>query len=184
MTQREFLVEAAQSENPPSAVAVALIAPKSPPKESGVLIWIGLFKLFKCVMLLIVATVTLHLAHGNLLEILSHWAYLLRVDPDNRFVHHIVSKLFATDPKKLDYLALGTLIYAAIFGTEGVGLILRKRWAEYFTIVSTSLLIPLEVYELVHRPNGVKAAVLAINLAVVAYLVYQIRKPHPAPHPC
>lgn len=128
-------------------------------------------------MLLIVATVTLRLATGNMLEILSEWATFLRVDPDNRFVHRIVSWLFATDPRRLDYLAVGTLVYAAIFGTEGIGLILRKRWAEYFTIVSTSLLIPLEAYEVVHRASAVKALVLAINLAVVAYLIHRVRKP-------
>ncbi len=174
-------MEGVRSENvqrgPDPLRPVDVVAPSIPQKEPVILIWIGVFKLFKCAMLLIVATVTLRLASGNMLEILSRWATLLRVDPDNRFVHHFIATLFRTDPRKLDYLAAGTLLYAAIFGTEGTGLLLRKRWAEYFTIVSTSLLIPLEVYELVHRATVVKAVVLAINLVIVAYLIYRVRRP-------
>jgi uncharacterized membrane protein (DUF2068 family) len=30
---------------------------------------------------------------------------------------------------------------------EGGGLFYRKRWAEWLTVVATSLLVPLEVYE-------------------------------------
>jgi uncharacterized membrane protein (DUF2068 family) len=174
------VVEGVRSEDvqcgPDALGPIAVVAPPIRQKEPAILIWIGVFKLFKCVMLLIVATVTLRLAHGNMLDLLSRWATLLRVDPDNRFVHHVVAALFRTDPRKLDYLAVGTLLYAAIFGTEGIGLLLRKRWAEYFTIVSTSLLIPLEVYELVHRATAVKVVVLALNLVIIAYLIYRVRR--------
>jgi uncharacterized membrane protein (DUF2068 family) len=88
-----------------------------------------------------------------------------------------VAKLFAADPRRLDYLAIGTFIYAAIFATEGTGLLFRKRWAEYFAVISTSLLIPLEMYELIHRVTVIKAAVLLINVAIVAFLVHRLRRP-------
>jgi hypothetical protein len=41
---------------------------------------------------------------------------------------------------------------------EGVGLWLRKRWAEWLTVIATSLLVPFEIYELIHRPSPLKAA--------------------------
>ena len=155
---------------------------------SIILFWIGAFKLFKCVMLLIVGIAALRLAHGNMLEILSDWAYRFRVDPDNRFVHHLIGRLFATDPRKLDYLAIGTFIYAAVFATEGTGLLLRKRWAEYFTVISTSLLIPLEIYEIFHHLTAIKILVLLINIVIVIYLIIRVRqKPsssdEPVAHP-
>jgi len=43
--------------------------------------------------------------------------------------------------------------------TEGVGLALRKRWAEYLTIIATSSLIPLEVYELIQHFSVMKILV-------------------------
>ena len=51
-----------------------------------------------------------------------------------------------------------------------------KRWAEWFTIVITSSLIPVEIYELVRHPTVTKLLVLIINIAVVIYLLYRIRR--------
>ena len=48
--------------------------------------------------------------------------------------------------------------------------------AEYLTIIATSLLVPLEVYELVHRPSFLKAGGLIVNLLIVGYLVYALRQ--------
>jgi len=67
-------------------------------------------------------------------------------------------------------------VYAAIFFTEGLGLAFRKRWAEYFTIITTSSLLPLEIYELAKRVSVGRALALLINLAVVVYLVYELRR--------
>ena len=71
---------------------------------------------------------------------------------------------------------MGTFIYAAIFFTEGTGLWFRKRWAEYFTIITTSSLLPIEIYELVRHATLGKWFALLINLAVVAYLVRELRR--------
>ena len=38
-----------------------------------------------------------------------------------------------------------------------MGLLLRKHWAEYFTIITTGLFIPLEIYELVRHFTVTKA---------------------------
>jgi uncharacterized membrane protein (DUF2068 family) len=58
--------------------------------------------------------------------------------------------------------------------TEGVGLFLRKRWAEYLTIFVTASLIPIEIYELGKKFSATKIIVLAINVAVVIYLVVRV----------
>jgi uncharacterized membrane protein (DUF2068 family) len=57
-------------------------------------------------------------------------------------------------------------LYAGLFATEGSGLLLRKRWAEYFTIVTTSGLIPLEVFELVRHFTVTKLVVLIVNVLI------------------
>ncbi len=72
-------------------------------------------------------------------------------------------------------LAIGLVGYALLEGTEGVGLAMRRRWAEYLTVVATGLLIPYEVYELVHRPTLFKFGALLLNVAVVAYLWWKKR---------
>jgi uncharacterized membrane protein (DUF2068 family) len=78
--------------------------------------------------------------------------------------------------QKLKELSVGTFIYSAVFLTEGIGLALRKRWAEYFTIITTASFLPLELYELFHHATLPKAVALAINIAVVVYLVRELRR--------
>jgi len=104
------------------------------------------------------------------------------VDPDNRFIHKLLARVFAIKPKQLKELSAGTFFYAALLLTEGIGLLLRKHWAEYFTVITTAALVPLEVYELVERLSAAKVAVLVVNLAIVWYLVARLRseKPNPA----
>ena len=72
-------------------------------------------------------------------------------------------------------LSAGTFFYAALLGIEGVGLLLRKHWAEYFTIFTTGALLPLEMYELAKHVTMVKIIVLVINAAIVWYLVVRVR---------
>lgn len=42
------------------------------------------------------------------------------------------------------------------------------------TVVSTSLLLPVEVYELVDHVTFVRAGALLLNLAIVGYLISQM----------
>jgi uncharacterized membrane protein (DUF2068 family) len=72
-------------------------------------------------------------------------------------------------------LVVGLVGYALLEGTEGIGLAMRRRWAEYLTVVATALLIPYEVYELGHHATLFKLGALLLNVAVVAYLAWRKR---------
>jgi uncharacterized membrane protein (DUF2068 family) len=75
----------------------------------------------------------------------------------------------------LHALRMVTLAYAAVFATEGIGLWMQKRWAEWLTTIITASLIPLEVWEVIFRPTVGKALVLVANTAIVIYLVWHVR---------
>jgi uncharacterized membrane protein (DUF2068 family) len=136
---------------------------------------IAAFKLLKGFALLAVGIGALRLLHTNVAAILEHWINVFRVDPHNHFINLLLEKLSILDDRRLKEFSLGTFIYSAIFFTEGIGLALRKRWAEYFTIITTSSLLPLEIYELAKHASTGKILALLINLAVVAYLVNELR---------
>ncbi len=72
-------------------------------------------------------------------------------------------------------LAFSAIMYAALEATEGVGLAMRRRWAEYLTVIATGILIPYEAYEVVLHPTLFKVGALLLNLAVVGYLAYRKR---------
>jgi uncharacterized membrane protein (DUF2068 family) len=100
----------------------------------------------------------------------------LRVDPENRFIHPLLAKILPVTPKQLKELSVGTFFYAGLLLTEGIGLLMRKHWAEYFTVITTAALIPLEVYELVRRFTAVKVGVFVVNVAIVVYLMARLRR--------
>jgi len=145
------------------------------PGRTGVLL-IGLFKLLKGLMLVAVGVGALKLLHRDVATVVEHWVEVLRVDPDNRFIHRVLLKVFAVSPKQLKELSIGTFFYAALLLTEGVGLLMRKHWAEYFTVITTAALIPLELYELAEKFTITRVAITLVNVAIVWYLIRELRR--------
>jgi uncharacterized membrane protein (DUF2068 family) len=137
---------------------------------------IGLFKLFKGISLLIIGFGLLRLLHKDVASVVEHWIEVLRVDPENRFIHRALLRIFNVTPKQLRELSAGTFVYAAIFLTEGTGLVLRKHWAEYMTLISTGLFVPLEVYEIYRHFTMLKLAVTVVNVLIVWYLAVRIKR--------
>jgi uncharacterized membrane protein (DUF2068 family) len=140
------------------------------------LLLIGLFKLFKGLVLFATGIGALKLLHKDVAFVFEQWADVLRVDPNNHYIHRLLAKLSIIDERKLKELSVGTFFYSALMLTEGTGLLLRKRWAEYFTIIETASFVPLEVYELIKRFSSPKLIVLLINIAVVVYLMVGLRQ--------
>jgi uncharacterized membrane protein (DUF2068 family) len=75
----------------------------------------------------------------------------------------------------VNVVAVAAIAYALLEGTEGVGLAMRRRWAEYLTVIATGLLIPYEFYEVIRHVTLFKVGALLLNLAVVGYLAYRKR---------
>jgi len=144
--------------------------------HGGGLRLIAAFKLLKAVALIAVGIGALKLVHKDTAAIVEHWVNVFRVDPHNHFIDRLLEKLAIIDDRRLKELSIGTFVYAGIFLIEGVGLALKKRWAEYFTIITTSSLLPIEIYELAKRASTGKVLALLINLAVVVYLVVELRR--------
>jgi uncharacterized membrane protein (DUF2068 family) len=76
---------------------------------------------------------------------------------------------------KQDLIAIGAILYGALEGFEGVGLLLRRRWAEYLVLVATAAFLPLEIDELVRKPTALKALALLVNLLIIGYLIWRKR---------
>jgi uncharacterized membrane protein (DUF2068 family) len=86
-----------------------------------------------------------------------------------------LDELFSLDRGTLHLVGAALAVYAVLEGAEAVGLWLQRRWAEYLTFVATSLLLPLEIYELTARVSWFKVVALTVNLAIVVYLLFAKR---------
>jgi uncharacterized membrane protein (DUF2068 family) len=145
-------------------------------RSNRMLLAIGIFKLIKAGLLVTVAAGALEFLDANTAESLRHWAHASQVVISHEPLRRLLAFLLAADQATLIEISAVSLVYAALFATEGVGLCLRRRWAEYFTIVMTASLIPFEAYELVRRVTLPKLVVTAINAAVLCYLIWIVRR--------
>lgn len=140
---------------------------------------IALFKLLKSVSLIAIGVGAFKLIHADVASLLMQWIEAFRLDPANRFLDVAVAKASNLNAHQIEKLGLGSFIYAGLFLTEGVGLWLLKRWAEWLTIVITSSLVPVEIYEIHRHLTLTRLTVLAVNIAIVGYLVHRIRSEPP-----
>jgi uncharacterized membrane protein (DUF2068 family) len=144
-------------------------------KSGTWLVLIGVFKLLKAALLVILAIAALEIRHRDPTTPILAVARELHVDPDSRLVHWLVHQFAALSPHRLVLISIGTFVYAGLFVLEGVGLVLRKRWGEIVTIVITGSFIPWEIYEAVRRVSPIKLGLLVVNVAIVVYLVARVR---------
>ena len=141
----------------------------------GFLRAIAVYKILKVVLLLAAAYGELKLRDASVLERLFTWASTLRSGPEHTAVVSLLVWFSGLSAARVQALGWVTLAYAAVFAVEGVGLWMRRRWAEWLTIVITGSLIPFEVWRLVSAPSLGKALVVTLNAAIVGYLIRQLR---------
>lgn len=142
----------------------------------GLLRLIAVFKLVKALALLAsLATVFDLVRQDDPAHTIITWALTLHVDPHNHYLRSILAAVLDLDPKQFAVLTIGTVLYAVLFSVEAIGLWLAQAWAEYLTIVATAGFIPVEVYEIIHGIGVAKLVALALNVAIVTYLIVQVR---------
>ncbi len=146
-----------------------------PTPRFGLLRTIAVYKITKVVLLLAAGYGELKLRDASVIASLYSWASTLPSGPAHSAVVHGLVWFSGLSPARVQALGFVTLAYALVFSVEGVGLWLRRRWAEWLTTVITGSLVPFELWEIWRHPSIGKAIVIAINVAIVAYLIYQLR---------
>lgn len=136
---------------------------------------IALFKFLKAILLLAVAFGAVGLVRGGVPQASDRLLSIFSSGAERHAAEAVVSRITPMSPKRIGELGIVAFLYAVVFLVEGTGLWLRRRWAEYLTIVVTASLIPFEIYELVHGVTAPRVGTLVINVAVVVYLIVRLR---------
>ena len=92
------------------------------------------------------------------------------------YLYRFIQKFSSLNDRRLKEISEGGFFYAALLLTEGTGLLFGRRWAEYFMIITTSSLLPLEAYEIYKRPGFLRIILFLVNIALVTYLAREVRK--------
>jgi uncharacterized membrane protein (DUF2068 family) len=145
------------------------------PRRFNVLRTIAIYKMVKVLLLIALAYGGVRLHDSSMLDKLLIWASARPSGLEHDVVTRLLEWFSGLSTSTIRTLRVVSLSYAAVFAVEGIGLWMQKRWAEWLTTIITASLIPLEVWELFHRPNFGKAAVVVANVAIVAYLVWHVR---------
>jgi len=139
------------------------------------LILIGILKLAKAAFFAAMGFGVIKLLHKDVADILMRAAIALKFDPENRAVNLILEKAALLSSHRLKLISIALLLYAVLDVVEGVGLILKKTWAEYLTLILTASFLPWEFYQIVRHVTALKVALTVTNVLVVAYLAYVVR---------
>ena len=63
---------------------------------------------------------------------------------------------------------------------EGFALRAGRWWAPWLVVIATGALLPWEVIAAVRKPGWLRIGILAVNVAVVAYLLVTVVRAHRA----
>ena len=114
----------------------------------------------------------LALLHHDVRHIAESLVTRLHIDPDQHYAGIFLQAASRVTDAHLWGLAALAMLYSAIRGAEAYGLWFGRRWGEWLGAGSGAIYVPVEVYELWHKPSALKGATLTLNVAVVAYLVW------------
>ncbi len=133
---------------------------------------VAVFESVKGVLALTIGIVLLTLIHRDAQAVAETIVRYSHLNPDRHFLRRFVEIAGTISDARIWFMAALAFLYSSVRFTEAYGLWHARAWAEWFAILSGIVYVPIEIYELAHRPSIFKVIVLALNVLIVAYLIY------------
>jgi uncharacterized membrane protein (DUF2068 family) len=135
---------------------------------------VSIFEAGKGLVVLLAGLGVLGLLHRDVPALAERLIRLSHLDPGGRYPRLLINAATDVTDRRLWFIAGAAVGYAIIRGFEAYGLWRERAWAEWFALLSTSLYLPLEVYEMYRRPTWLKEGLFLGNLAIAAYLAFTL----------
>jgi uncharacterized membrane protein (DUF2068 family) len=153
------------------------------PRETKMAVWedivLRIIAIYKCLhglFFIAVGVGLIKLKHHDIPQILNDWVIRpLHFNPENKMVDWILDEASKMTPHKITLVSYAAFFYALLFLIEGVGLFLRKHWAEYFVVIVTGSLLPFEIWAMIAKVEWWKGGIILGNLLILAYLIHRLR---------
>jgi len=142
--------------------------------QTGMVLIAGV-KIVKGAMGVFLGLGLLKLVHADVATLFSQLLEALNLGADSRLIHALVLKVDALRPQSLPAMSIASFTYGGLEVTEGLGLWFERAWAAYLTVISTSLFIPFELYEIVEKVTVLRVGALLGNVVIVLYLISQLK---------
>ena len=149
-------------------------------KRAPTLYAIIAIKLLKGLLFVTLAIAAYSLSDNDLPAEYRNLLQHLRLNPERRFWADLAVQIGHLTQANILWTAAGTLFYSLFSLVEGFGLMFRVSWAGWMAIGESAFFIPIEIWELVRRPNPDRPhvghtvmvlVILGINILIVWYLL-------------
>jgi len=145
------------------------------PAQRRLLRLVASFEFTKGVFVLLIGLGAILLVHKDAWVMAESLLALLHISTDRHSAQLFLD--FADDitDARLWMAARLAFAYSALRFAEAYGLWKQRRWAEWFALGSGTLLIPLEIHELMRGITVLRSVVFVGNLVIVFYMLYLLR---------
>lgn len=123
------------------------------------------------------------LVHRNVQHLAEQLVAHAHLNPASRTPRVFIEFAGQLDDARLLQLAAAALAYSAVRMVEAYGLWHGRAWAEVLAAAGGAVYLPFELAEMIRRPGLLSAGLLALNLGIVAFMVYSLRRRRPDGHP-
>lgn len=133
---------------------------------------VALFEGTKGLLVLLAGFELLSFIHKDLHEAALRLVEYVHLNPASHYPRIFLDLTERINDTRLWSMAIAAAMYSIVRMVEAVGLWLRKRWAEWFAVLTGGMYIPVEIYEVARSATWPRVTVLAVNLGVVSYLLF------------
>ena len=138
--------------------------------EAAGLKTIAILEALKGIVVLLAAAGVVSLVHEHAQAVFEEIVRQFHLNPASRYPRIFLDAISSLSSTKLWLLAVGASLYSTIRFAEAYGLWHARAWAEWLGVVSGSLYLPVEVYELLIGVTFVKVVLFVTNLLIVVFL--------------
>jgi uncharacterized membrane protein (DUF2068 family) len=137
---------------------------------------VATFEFLKGIFVIVMGFCALALVHRDLWVDAESLLALFHISTDRHSAQVFLDFADNVTDARLWAAARIAFAYGLLRMTEAYGLWRGREWAEWLALVAGSLLLPLEIRELMRGITAWRSALFVGNVAVVLYMLYVIRE--------
>lgn len=152
--------------------------PDTQRRQRRVLRTVAFIELVKGIFVLLMGLSALMLVHQDVWLIAESLLALLHINPDRHFALIFLDFADSVTDARLWAAARIAFAYSTLRFAEAYGLWNGRPWAEWVAFISGTLLLPLEIRELLRGVTLLRSVLFVGNLAIVFYMLHVLRAAH------
>jgi uncharacterized membrane protein (DUF2068 family) len=136
---------------------------------------VAAFEFVKGIFVMAMGLCALMLVHKDAWLLAESLLARLHISTDRRYAQVFLDFADSFTDRRLWTIASLAFSYAALRFAEAYGLWRQRAWAEWLAFAAGTLLLPLEIRELLRGLTIVRVTLFAGNLSIVLYMLYLLR---------